>query len=177
MSVLEIHSQTFVGVRARRTIDEVVHEKRFSYFVGSGANRRRVTLQEKRELLAKAEAEDKRLEVLQKKAANRRRGAALPAARSNTAVRGISLNNLYERNAAGALIKLPAFIVGCRDFNGNPVKKGYLIHRHGYNEAWQMATRLYVKVKRIRGRAATDILERRPPPLRPGVASKKTARH
>ena len=91
MSVREVNGK-FVGLRVERSIDKLPYIKFFSYRIRvleNGITKfRNATRAEKRELLAAAEAYDKKLERLQKK--SKQREFEPFNSRTNTGIKGIS---------------------------------------------------------------------------------------
>ena len=92
MSVREVNDK-FIGLRVERSIDKVPHIKFFSYRIRVLKNGittyRNATRAEKKELLAAAEAYDKKLEKLQKQSKAVKEFDPF-SSRTNTGIKGIS---------------------------------------------------------------------------------------
>jgi hypothetical protein len=162
MSVIFLETRHFIGLRVRRHVDKVVHEKKYSFVTVKAGKRIRLPRADRALLQKHAEAFDASLARKQLALTKKRRNEANPSPRSNTAVSGITLGHSYDRYG-DRLYKNPAFVVSCRDSHQHPVKKPFLLSVHGYKGAWEKAVRHLIKVKGIPPAAAKKLIARKPP--------------
>jgi hypothetical protein len=162
MSVIFLETKYFIGLRVRRHVEKVVHEKVYSFVTVKAGKRIRLPKADRALLQKHAEVFDASLARKQLAVARKRRNEAKPSQRSNTAVSGISLGHSYDRYG-DRLYKNPAYVVNCRDSHQHRVKKAFLLSVHGYKGAWGKAVRYLIKVKGIPPVAAKKLVARKPP--------------
>lgn len=170
MGLIFLNTPTFVGIRVRRNIARVPYERHYSFRV-PGKPDQLLSARQQKLLEKEAQVYDAELHAQQLRERRRRSLEAKPTKRSNTSIAGIVLGYAYDRYR-DKIIKTPAFLVSCRNVDGMPVKKPFLISVLGYRGAWDNAVQHFIKVKKMPRDAAEKVLKRRPPPRPAGLATR-----
>lgn len=145
MSVREVNDK-FIGLRVERSIDKVSHVKFFSYRIRLLKNGittyRNATRAEKKELLAAAEAYDKKLERLQKK--SKQREFEPFNSRTNTGIKGIS----YRSGKDTQGYEYMGFFINIT-VDGKQHSSSVRMADRTWEENWRLAVLRLAKVKNL----------------------------
>ena len=145
MSVREVNDK-FIGLRVERSIEKVSHVKFFSYRIRVLKNGvttyRNATRAEKKELLAAAEAYDKKLERLQKK--SKQREFEHFNSRTNTGIKGIS----YRSGKDTQGYEYMGFFINIT-VDGKQHSSSVRMADRTWEENWRLAVLRLAKVKNI----------------------------
>ena len=146
MSVREVNDK-FIGLRVERSIEKVPQIKFFSYRIRVLKNGvttyRNATRAEKKELLAAAEAYDKKLERLQKKS-KAQTGFDPFVSRTNTGIKGISYRAGKDTQGyeyVGFFINITA--------DGKQHSSSVRMADRSWEENWRLAPLRLAKVKKL----------------------------
>ena len=145
MSVREVNDK-FIGLRVERSIEKVSHVKFFSYRIRVLKNGittyRNATRAEKKELLAAAEAYDKKLERLQKK--SKQREFEPFNSRTNTGIKGIS----YRSGKDTQGYEYMGFFINIT-VDGKQHSSSVRMADRTWEENWRLAVLRLAKVKNL----------------------------
>lgn len=146
MSVREVNSG-FMGLRVERSIDKIAHIKSFSYRIRVLKNGvttyRNATRAEKKEILASAEAYDKKLERLQKKS-KVQKGFDPFVSRTNTGIKGIS----YRAGKDTQGYEYVGFFINITD-GGRQHSSSVRMADRSWEENWRLAALRLAKMKKL----------------------------
>lgn len=146
MSVREVNNG-FIGLRVERSIDKVAHIKSFSYRIRvlkNGVTKyRNATRAEKKELLAVAEAYDKKLERLQRKS-KVQKGFDPFNSRTNTGIKGIS----YRTGNDTQGYEYVGFFINITE-DGKQHSSSVRMADRTWEENWRLAALNLAKVKKL----------------------------